>query len=322
MITAQRHLRSTVRRAGAVAATMLMSSLATFVVLSLAPGDRARLVANARHGGEGAADAAIVTSIRSELGLDRPLLLQFADWLGRALRLDLGSSFIDRQPVADIAARAFGDTILLALVALALGLAVALALAWLAATRPETVADRAIVAVSSIGAAMPSFWTGLLLILVFSVGLGWLPAYGHGSFAHLVLPALTLALWVIAARTRLFRTFLREAMSAPYLDALRLRGIGESELLLRHVFRHVIVAALPVLLLDLAILVEGAVIVETVFARPGVGFTLLKALQARDFPVVQCLVVAAAAIYAVCNALADVLAQALDPRLAGEDGRA
>jgi peptide/nickel transport system permease protein len=312
----------TVRRAGAVAVTMLLSSLATFVVLSLAPGDRARLVANARFGGEGAADAAIVASIRSELGLDRPLLLQFADWLGHALRLDLGSSFIDRQPVADIAARAFGDTILLALGALAFGLAVALALAWLAATRPETVADRAIVAVSSIGAAMPSFWTGLLLILVFSVGLGWLPAYGHGTLAHLVLPALTLALWVIAARTRLFRTFLRETMSAPYLDALRLRGIGEGELLVRHVLRHVAVAALPVLLLDLAILVEGAVIVETVFARPGVGFVLLKALQGRDFPVVQCLVVAAAAIYAVCNALADVLAQALDPRLAGEDGRA
>lgn len=307
--------RQFIRSISAVAVTMFLAALATFMVLSYAPGDRARLVANARFGGEGAADDVIVAGIRAELGLDRPAVMQFLEWLGRALRLDLGSSFIDRAPVAEIAARAFADTVTLALVAFVIGLAVAVVLATIAAMRPESALDRAVVALASVGAAMPSFWTGLLLISIFAAGLGWLPAYGYGSPAHVILPAVTLAVWVVATKTRLLRSFLRDALAAPYLDALRLRGVGEPEIMVRHVSRHVIVAALPLLCLDLAVLIEGAVLVETVFARPGVGFTLLKALQARDYPVVQCLVVAAAAVYTIANAVADLLSRRLDPRL-------
>jgi peptide/nickel transport system permease protein len=169
---------------------------------------------------------------------------------------------------------------------------------------------------------MPSFWTGLLLILVFAVGLGWLPAYGNETALHAVLPAFTLSTWLIAARNRVFRAFLREGLSAPYLDALRVRGVGETTLLVRHVMPHVLVAALPILCLDLAVLLEGAVIVETVFARPGVGTALLGALLGRDYPVAMCLIVAAAFAYVAANALSDILALRLDPRLRqGKGGR-
>jgi peptide/nickel transport system permease protein len=309
------------RRAGALALTTLCASALSFVLLAFAPGDRARMVANARHGGDGAADPVIVEAIRMELGLDRPLLSQFAAWLVKALQLDFGVSFVNYRSVADIAAQALATTVPLALSAFALGVTLAAVLAFIAVIRPRSAIDRAIVAVASLVSALPSFCMGLLLILVFSVVLGWLPAYGQGTIWHAALPAVTLSAWLIASKTRLFRNFLREALSAPYLDALRVRGVGEGTLLVRHVLRHVMVASVPVLCLDLAILLEGAVIVETVFARPGVGVTLLGALQARDYPVVQCLIVAAGIAYTVANLLADALAFKLDPRLRQPGGQ-
>ena len=300
---------------GAAVLTMLCAAFVAFTLLSLAPGDRARLVANARFGGEGAGNPEVLAAIRDELGLDRPLPVQFLAWLADAARLDLGKSFVNQRPVGEIALGAFAETIPLALSAFGLGVLAAAALASVAVIRPRSPLDTTIVAFSSLCAAMPSFWTGLLLILVFAVGLGWLPAYGNESAWHAVLPAVTLSTWIIAARTRVFRSFLREGLAAPYLDALRVRGVGEATLLLRHVLPGVVVAALPVLCLDLAVLLEGAVIVETVFARPGVGTTLLGALLARDFPVALCLVVAAAFAYVAANAAADLLALRLDPRL-------
>jgi peptide/nickel transport system permease protein len=309
-------------RLGAAAVTMLCAAFVAFTLLSLAPGDRARLVANARFGGEGAGNPEILAAIRAELGLDRPLAVQFLDWLANASRLDLGTSFVNQRPVSEIVLDAFAETIPLALLAFGFGVLVAGTLACVAVIRPRSPIDTAVVALSSLCAAMPSFWTGLLSILVFAVGLGWLPAYGNETALHAVLPAFTLSTWLIAARTRVFRAFLREGLSAPYLDALRVRGVGETTLLVRHVMPHVLVAALPILSLDLAVLLEGAVIVETVFARPGVGTALLGALLGRDYPVAMCLIVAAAFAYVAANALSDILALRLDPRLRqGKGGR-
>jgi peptide/nickel transport system permease protein len=309
-------------RLGAAAVTMLCAAFVAFTLLSLAPGDRARLVANARFGGEGAGNPEILAAIRAELGLDRPLAVQFLDWLANASRLDLGTSFVNQRPVSEIVLDAFAETIPLALLAFGFGVLVAGTLACVAVIRPRSPIDTAVVALSSLCAAMPSFWTGLLLILVFAVGLGWLPAYGNETALHAVLPAFTLSTWLIAARTRVFRAFLREGLSAPYLDALRVRGVGETTLLVRHVMPHVLVAALPILCLDLAVLLEGAVIVETVFARPGVATALLGALLGRDYPVAMCLIVAAAFAYVAANALSDILALRLDPRLRqGKGGR-
>lgn len=302
-------------RLSALATSVLCASLLAFVLLHNAPGDRARMVANARYGGEGAADPAVIEAIRAELGLDQPMLLQFATWLGKAIRLDFGASFVNGRHVGDIVGQALASTVPLALSAFVCGVTVALVLACLAVYRPRSSLDIAIVAIASLGAAFPSFWLGLILITVFSVQLGWMPAYGHGTLAHAVLPTMTLSAWLIASKTRLFRNFLREALSAPYLDALRVRGIGRPALMTHHVLNHVLVAALPVLCLDIALMLEGAVLVETVFARPGVGLTLLGALQSRDYPVVLCIIVVAALVFTSANLLADVLALRLDPRL-------
>ena len=307
--------RRVLSRLCAAAVTALCAAFAAFALLALAPGDRARLVANARFGGEGASNQAVVEAIRQELGLDRPIAIQFFDWLARALQLDFGKSFVTQRAVTEIVMNAFSETVPLALSAFCFGVVMALALACVAVIRPRSPIDLAIIALSSLCAAAPSFLTGLLLILVFSVGLGWLPSYGGGTALHAVLPAATLGAWLIASRTRLLRALLREALAAPYLDALRVRGVGETTLLMRHVLLHVLIAALPVLCLDLALLLEGTVIVEIVFARPGVGMTLLGALLARDYPVVLCLIAAAALTYAAANAAADILAARLDPRL-------
>lgn len=298
-----------------LALTVLVATFLAVAVLELADGDRARAIAAARYGGEGAASGAVVDDIRAELQLDRGLVALYADWAAGVLQGNWGRSYVTGEPVLEILGRAAGLTAPMAVLAFAMGLALAVPLGTLAAIRPGGVADRLAVALGSVGAAVPSFWLGLMLIFVFSVRWRWFPAYGAGGLRHLVLPALTLAVWVTAVQTRLIRSFLREALAAPHLDALRLRGLSEGQLLRRHVARPVLVALAPLLMLELVGLLEGAVVVEVVFARPGMGLTFVEALRARDAPVILGFVTIAVLAYATANALADSLSRRLDPRL-------
>lgn len=295
--------------------TIMLATLLAMAVLDIAEGDRARAVAAARHGGEGAADAATVEAVRAELGLGRPLLARWGDWAAGAATGDLGRSFVTGEPVARVLGGALALTAPMALAAFVIGLAMAIPLATLAALRPGGALDRAAVALASVGAAAPPFWLGLALILLFAVEWRLLPAYGAGTPAHVVLPAATLAVWVTAAHTRLLRSFMREALAAPHLDALRLRGVSEARILTAHVARPVAVAMAPLLMLDLAALLEGAVVVEVVFARPGLGLTFIEALRARDMAVILGFVAFAVVLYAAANAAADALSRGLDPRL-------
>jgi peptide/nickel transport system permease protein len=295
--------------------TILLATLLAMGVLDLAEGDRARSVAAARFGGEGTANAAMIEAVRQELGLDRSFIWRYADWLGAAVTGDLGRSFVTGEPVARVLTRAFALTAPMALAAFVLGMAVAIPLGTLAAMHPGGVIDRGAVALASLGAAVPPFWLGLALILFFAVQLQWLPAYGAGTPAHLILPAVTLAVWVTASHTRLIRSFLREALAAPHLDALRLRGVSEFRILTRHVARPVAVAMAPLLTLDIVALLEGAVVIEVVFARPGLGLTFIEALRARDMAVILGFVAFSVVLYAAANAMADAMARKLDPRL-------
>lgn len=295
--------------------TILLATLLTMAVLDLAEGDRARSVAAARFGGEGTADAAMIAVVRAELGLDRPFLARYADWAGAAVTGDLGQSFVTKEPVAQILTRAFAVTAPMALAAFVLGMALAIPLGVLAAVRPGGVIDRGTVALASLGAAAPPFWLGLALIGLFAVQWQILPAYGAGTVAHLVLPAVTLAVWVTASHTRLIRSFMREALAAPHLDALRLRGVSEFRILTRHVARPVAGAMAPLLTLDLVGLLEGAVVIEVVFARPGLGLTFIEALRARDMAVILGFVAFSVLLYAAANAAADVMSRRLGPRL-------
>lgn len=300
-------------RLSGLATVLLGISLITFTLSYLAPGDRATAIAHARYPEEMSFAPEILAAIRAEFHLEQPFWVQYAYWLGDVLRGDFGVSYGSQARVWDIFVGNLGETITLSLASLGLGVTLAFLLASVSVRNPGSWMDRGAVLLSSIGAAMPNFWLGLLLILGFSVYLGWFPSYGTGSAAHLVLPTLTLTLWVMASQTRLLRSFLLEAASQPFIETLRLRGISEREIFFRHVLRHAMIPAMTMIGLDLASLLEGAIIVELTFARSGLGALLAGAVLSRDLPVVMFLVMFFAVAYVVINSLVELLQSASAP---------
>lgn len=306
-------MKTLVMRLGGLAAVMLGISLITFTLSYFAPGDRATAIAHARYPEEMSFAPEILQSIRVEYHLEESFAQQYIYWLAEVLRGNFGLSYTSRTPVWDIFLGNLGETLTLALTSLAMGLLAAFVLASLAVRNPGSLLDRAAVLLSSVGAAMPSYWLGLLLILAFAVHLGWVPAYGTGTILHLVLPSLTLSFWVMASQTRLLRSFLLEAASQPFVETLRLRGIPEREIFLSHVLRHAMVPALTMIGLDFASLLEGAIIVELTFARSGLGSLMGGSVLSRGLPVVMFLVMFFATAYVVINSLVDALQAASDP---------
>ena len=200
-----------------------------------------------------------------------------------------------------------------------IGLAIAAPLAWLATRHPGGGVDRAAVAVASVGVAIPQFWLGLLLILLFAVQLGWLPAMGARTPLHALLPALTLGLGLAASLTRIIRSGILEARGQPFLPALRRRGVPAAEVARAHVAPHAAIPVVTVLGLELAFLLEGAVVVEVTFARPGFGSFLVEAILTRDFPKVQAVVLVAALLFVTVNLAIDLTYRALDARIGAPD---
>lgn len=289
-------------------------SVITFALTFFAPGDKAMAIAFARYPGEQGFAPEILAGIRAEFHLNEPFWTQYGLWLAKTLQGDFGVSYASAVSVWDIFLGNIDETVSLAFTSLAFGLVIAFVLATLAVRNPGSWIDRLAVIVSSVGAAMPGFWLSLLLILLFAVQLGWLPAYGTGTLRHLVLPAATLAFWVIASQTRLLRSFMLDAYEQPFIEALRLRGISEGEIFSRHILRHALVPALTMIGLDLASLLEGTVIVEIIFARSGVGSLLAGSVLSRDLPMVMFLVMFFAMTYVVINSLVELLQGYADPR--------
>ncbi|KPD12960.1 ABC transporter permease [Phaeobacter sp. 11ANDIMAR09] len=306
-------MKQLLSRLSGLVLVLLGVSLITFTLSYFAPGDRATAIAHARYPEEIAFPPELLQAIRDEFLLEAPFTVQYLHWLGDVLRGDFGLSYSSQTPVWEIFTANLGETVTLAFSSLGIGLLVAFCLASLAVRNPGSWLDRGAVLLSSIGAAMPSYWLGLLLILGVAVHLGWAPSYGTGSLAHLVLPALTLAFWVMASQTRLLRSFMLEAGSQAFVETLRLRGIPEREIFFRHVLRHAMVPALTMIGLDLASLLEGAIIVELTFARSGLGSLLAGSVLSRDLPVVMFLVMFFATAYVVINSLVDALQAASDP---------
>lgn len=292
-------------------------ALATFALLWHAPGDPALAIALARYDAQ--VPTEVLDRIRTEAGLDAGFWTAFGTWIAPLLTGDLGNSSVTGRPVGPDLATALGHTVPLALGGLAIGVALAAPLAWLATRRPGGWLDRAAVAGASLGAAVPQFWLALLLILFFSVQLGWLPAMGARTPAHAVLPALTLGLGVAASLTRILRSGLLEARGRPFLPALRRRGVPPGEIGRAHVAPHAAIPVVTVFGLELAFLLEGAVIVEVVFARPGFGSFLVEAILQRDFPKVQAVVLVAALLFVAVNLAIDLIYRAIDPRIGGRD---
>lgn len=289
------------------------AALATFALLWHAPGDPALAIALARH--DTIVTAEVIELVRAEAGLDVGFWPAFQAWLGPLLVGDFGKSSVSGRDVGPELLAAMAYTVPLALAGLLIGVAISVPLALIATRQPGGWLDLCAIAVASIGAAIPTYWLGLLLILLFAVQLGWLPAMGARTSAHIILPAVTLGLGVAASLTRILRSGILEARDQPFLPAFRRRGVGARDIERHHVAPHAAIPVVTVLGLELAFLLEGAVMVEVIFARPGLGSFLVNAIEARDFPKVQAVVILAAVLFVSVNMLIDLLYRTLDPRI-------
>lgn len=290
------------------------TALATFALLWHAPGDPALAIALARYNAIVPAD--VIDLVRIEAGIDAGFWPAFKAWIAPLLRGDLGQSSVTGRDVWPELVTAVSYTVPLALTALLIGLMLSLPLAFLATRRPGSWLDRGTVAIASIGVAIPAFWLGLLLILLFAVQLGWLPAMGARTTAHIILPALTLGLGVAASLTRILRSGILEARGQPFLPAFRRRGVAARDIGRDHIAPHAAIPFVTVFGLELAFLLEGIVVVEVIFARPGLASFLVGAIGARDFPKVQAVVLVTAIVFVVVNLLIDMIYRSLDPRIA------
>lgn len=303
----------------ALRAVVVLSGTAilTFALLRNAPGDPAQAIAMARFDALLTED--VIDQVRAEVGLDASFWPAFWAWLGPLLQFDFGYSAVTGRPVWPDLWAAITYTFPLALAGLAIGLAISLPLAMLATKRPGGLMDRLAVAIASLGAAIPAYWLGLLLILLFAVQLGWLPAMGARTPAHAILPAVTLGLGVAASLTRIIRSGILEARGQPFLPAFRRRGVSSKDVARDHVAPHSAIPVVTVFGLELAFLLEGAVLVEVIFGRPGLGTFLVTAITARDFPHVQAVVVVTALVFVIVNLLIDILYRVIDPRIGEQD---
>jgi len=280
-----------------------------FLLIHLVPGDpvEAMLGESARPADRQALCAA--------LGLDRPLGEQYARYLDGLARLDLGRSFQFQRPVADLLAERILATLELAGTALALALAVAVPLGVLAARHQGGVLDSGAMGLSLLGISIPNFWLGPLLILVFSLWLGWTPVSGREGPVSLILPAITLGSGLAAVLARMVRGSVLEVLSEDYVRTARAKGLSEAAVIRRHALRNAWLPVLTLVGLQLGGLLGGAVITETVFAWPGVGSLLVEAIRNRDYPVVQASVLLVSLVYVLVNTLTDLVYVWVDPRI-------
>jgi peptide/nickel transport system permease protein len=291
----------------------LVVGLACFAMVQALPGDMAFRIAAGRYGIDGVSGAA-ADLVRAELGLDRPWWQQLGAWLAGLARFDLGVSLVSGDRVVDELATYLGHTLLLAGVALALSLLVGPPLgAWLGA-RPDSAADRVGLVLAALLRALPSFLVGVALILVFAVGFGWLPAAGVGGWQEVVLPAATLAIGLAAVSSRVARDSVAAALAAAPAEHARHKGLPEGAVRRRHVWRNAAVPVIAYLGVQLVTLIEGVVIVETLFAWPGIGHAMVHAVVSRDVPMLQGTALAMGLLFVLLNALVDLVCLALDPR--------
>ncbi len=294
-------------------------SVVVFMVLHLSPGDPAEIMLGSQ------ATQADLTRLRQELGLNEPLGVQYVRWLGHVLRGDLGRSLWTKRPVLVEVAGRFQATLVLTGTALLLSTAVGLALGVSSATRPNSLLDRASSVASLFGASMPVFWLGIMLMVVFSLWLGWLPAsgmwapYGGGGLrdllSHLVLPAVTLAAASTTIIARLTRATMLEVLGQDYVRTARAKGLVERAVVLRHGLKNALIPIVTVVGVQAGYLLGGAVLTETVFAWPGVGTLMVQGILARDFPLVQGCVLVVALSFVLINLAVDLLYAFLDPRI-------
>jgi peptide/nickel transport system permease protein len=306
-----------VRRCAGFLATLVAASLVVFTVREVLPGDPAQIMLGTQASPESLA------ALHAELGLDRPALQRYLAWVGGILAGDLGQSYTYRVPVAELVGERLLVTLPLALMATALTVPLALGLGIWAASRRGGLADAAIIAASQIGLAVPSFWFAILLILLFSLRLAWLPAGGFAGWSlgiaaalrALLLPALALAIVQGAVLTRITRAALLEVMGQDFVRTALAKGNSPRRALWRHALRNALLPVMTILGLQFSSLLAGTIIVESVFTLPGLGRLVFQAITSHDLIVIQDVVLLLAAVVIAVNFLVDLLTLAVDPRL-------
>lgn len=306
------------RRLASIALILLLVSAIVFVAIHVLPGNAATLIL-----GEYATPEALRT-LEREMGLDRPLLVQYASWIRSVVTGDWGVSLAMKQPVATVVGYRLRNSAFLAVAALIVVVVVGIPLGTLAALRRGRRLDLAIVTATYVGISIPEFVTGLLLLLVLAgPSLGWLPTSGYAELSsgvaawarHLVLPAMTLTIVLLAHVVRQTRSGMADVLAAPYIRTAQLKGASTRRIVLRHALRNGLLPTITVLALDLGYLMGGIVVVEEVFAYPGLGRLIIYAVQNRDVPLLQMCALVVASVYVLANFAADLTYAWLDPRI-------
>lgn len=297
------------RIASALVVTMLVSAM-TFAIMHILPGDPAL----AALGGQ-AVSAELVEQLRAELGLNDPLVVQYGRFLGGVLKGDFGRSLRTRALVVDEIAATLPATVQLVIGSLLVAIAIGLPLGIAAAIWQNTWVDWLGTSSAVLGISMPVFWLGLVLISVFSFRLGWLPSAGAGDASAMVLPSLALGFGGAAMITRMTRSSLLDTLHQMYILAARAKGVPKWRVITRHALRNALIPVITTVGLQVGGLLSGAVLIETVFSRPGVGRLLVQAVQARDFPMAQALIFMIAVFYVLINLSVDLVYKFLDPRI-------
>jgi peptide/nickel transport system permease protein len=300
--------RFIIRRLGYSLLSLFLLSVTIFFFVRVT-GDPAVLLV------EPGASKADLDAIRHQFGLDRALPVQYWDFISHLVRGDFGQSFYYRTPVLDLYLSRLPNSLLLAVAAMAISLLIGIPTGIIAAVRVNRWWDNVGKVFALLGLSLPSFWIGLVLILFFSVYLGWLPSSGAGTPLHVIMPAFALGWYFAAAHMRLTRSSMLDVLGSEYVKLARLKGLPEALVITKHAFKNALIPVLTLAGINLVIMVNVAVVVETVFAWPGVGRLLYEGITFRDFPVVQATVILGGAMIVAVNLLVDVLYAVIDPRI-------
>ena len=297
-----------VKRLGLAVLVAIVVSLLSFGLVR-ATGDVATAIA-----GEGARDEDIAM-VRETYGLDRPVVVQYVSWLGSLLKGDLGQSYFFKTDVGALVMDKLPVTLTLGLLSLAFALAISIPLGVMAALRPNSWIDRLALALAVAGQALPNFFFALLLVMLFSITLRWLPVSGTGTWAHYVMPTIALGYYVAPAFMRLIRAGMIETLSSDFIRTARAKGVSRPRVVIKHGLRNALVPVVALAVVQLGYLLGGSVVIETVFALDGLGYLAYQSITHKDLPVMQTVVLILSVLYVLLTLLADILNAYLDPRL-------
>lgn len=306
-----------IRRILAVIPVMLIVAIFVFLMLRLSPGDPAAILAG------DSATAAQIEKIRTELGLNDPLHIQFITWMGQLLQGELGTSLISNKGVVEMIANRINPTINLAVMTIIISVLLAVPMGVAAAWRHRTWVDYLVMSFSVLGFSIPVFVIGYIFMSIFSLGLGWFPVQGYraptedffGFLLRAILPSLTLATIYVALIARMTRASMLEVLGEDYIRTARAKGVKENSVLFRHALRNAAVPIMTIIGIGFALLIGGVVVTESVFNIPGIGRLTVDAILARDYPVIQAIILLTAGIYVLINLLIDLSYTLLDPRI-------